>query len=133
MKKFFSGNAKIPSLAAAIICLAAALFLNPVKDEPVSENNAIEAQIQYSFRSEELLKSHFEKHGIEMGFENEEDYLKAANQVINNPSSLHKLEAEDGDDVYYLEDSNEFVIVSTDGYIRTYFYPGSGIDYYNRQ
>ena len=46
---------------------------------------------------------------------------------------IHKLEAEDGDDVYYLEETNEFVIVSTDGYIRTYFKPSKGIDYYNRQ
>ena len=46
---------------------------------------------------------------------------------------LHKIEAEDGDDVYYLESTNEFVIVSTDGYIRTYFKPEDGIEYYNRQ
>ena len=37
------------------------------------------------------------------------------------------------DNVYYLESTNEFVIVSTDGYIRTYFKPNDGIDYFNRQ
>ena len=42
-------------------------------------------------------------------------------------------EKEDGDDVYYIQDTNEFVVVSTDGYIRTYFNPDDGIDYYNRQ
>ena len=52
---------------------------------------------------------------------------------MNNPNALHKNEKEDNDDVYYLEETNEFVIVSTDGYIRTYFYPDSGIDYYNKQ
>lgn len=36
-------------------------------------------------------------------------------------------------DVYYVESTNEFVIVSTDGYIRTYFKPDAGISYYNRQ
>lgn len=87
----------------------------------------------YTFRSEKLLLSHYEKHGIEMGFDSAEAYAAAANQVIHNPESLHKLEAEDGDDVYYLEATNEFVVVSTDGYIRTYFQPDSGIDYYNRQ
>ena len=44
-----------------------------------------------------------------------------------------KIQAEDGDDVYYVESTNEFVIVSTDGYIRTYFNPDAGITYYNRQ
>ena len=53
--------------------------------------------------------------------------------VVNNPKSLHKTEKEDGDDVYYKEDTNEFVVVSTDGYIRTYFNPDSGKKYFDRQ
>lgn len=68
-----------------------------------------------------------------MGFATKEDYLAAANAVINSPNALHKLEAEDGDDIYYLEATNEFVIVSTDGYIRTYFQPSDGRDYFDRQ
>ena len=60
-------------------------------------------------------------------------YLAGANKVVSSSNVLHKTEAEDGDDVYYLEETNEFVIVSTDGYIRTYFKPEDGIDYYNRQ
>lgn len=61
------------------------------------------------------------------------EYEKAASAVVTNPDALHKTEAEDGDDVYYVESTNEFVIVSTDGYIRTYFNPDAGIAYYNRQ
>ena len=68
-----------------------------------------------------------------MGFSSATAYENAARNVVNNSNSLHKTEAEDGDDVYYLESTNEFVIVSTDGYIRTYFKPNDGIDYYNRQ
>lgn len=88
---------------------------------------------EYHFRNENLLESHYEKHGIEMGFSTEEEYQTAASLVVNNPKALHKKEKEDNDDVYYLEETNEFVIVSTDGYIRTYFNPNSGIEYYNRQ
>ena len=40
---------------------------------------------------------------------------------------------ERGDDVYYLEETNEFVVVSTDGYIRTYFLPDGGKAYFDRQ
>ena len=68
-----------------------------------------------------------------MGFASAEEYTAAANRVISDPASLHKKEQEDGDDVYYLEKTNDFVIVSTDGYIRTYFRPDDGIDYFNRQ
>lgn len=90
------------------------------------------AQI-YSFRNERLLNQHYEKHGIEMGFATIEEYVAAANAVINHPDVLHKQEAEDNDDVYFLEATNEFVVVSTDGFIRTYFIASGGIDYYNRQ
>lgn len=86
-----------------------------------------------TFRNDKLLQQHYEKHGIEMGFSSAEEYEYAAMCVVNNPAALHKIESEDGDDVYYVEETNEFVIVSTDGYIRTYFYPSSGIAYYNRQ
>ncbi len=91
------------------------------------------AQKTYTFRYDSLLEEHYQKHGVEMGFATKEDYVAAANVVIYSPDALHKLEAEDGDDVYYLEATNEFVIVSTDGYIRTYFYPSSGKDYFDRQ
>lgn len=87
----------------------------------------------YSFRNDRLLNQHYEKHGIEMGFATIEEYVAAANAVINHPDVLHKLEAEDNDDVYFLEATNEFVVVSTDGYIRTYFIASGGIDYFNRQ
>ena len=90
-------------------------------------------QLTYSFRNDRLLNQHYEKHGIEMGFATIEEYVAAANAVINHPDVLHKLEAEDNDDVYFLEATNEFVVVSTDGYIRTYFIASGGIDYYNRQ
>ena len=85
------------------------------------------------FRSKKLLNQHYEKHGIEMGFDSAADYEAAAAAVVANPDALHKIEKEDGDDVYYLEETNEFVIVSKDGYLRTYFLPDAGIKYYNKQ
>lgn len=86
-----------------------------------------------TFRNQKLLNSHYEKHGKEMGFASAKEYEKAAARVVTNQDALHKTEAEDGDDVYYIESTNEFVVVSKDGYLRTYFYPSDGLDYYNRQ
>ena len=86
-----------------------------------------------TFRTKEQLRSHYKKHGIEMGYGSAEAYQGGANAVVNNPEALHKLEAEDGDDVYYLESTNELVIVSIEGYIRTYFSPSSGKSYFDRQ
>lgn len=89
--------------------------------------------ITVRFRNTRLRQEHYEKHGIEMGFTSPEAYEQAAAAVVQNKDALHKLEEEDGDDIYYLESTNEFVIVSTDGYIRTYFYPSNGKDYFDRQ
>lgn len=104
------------------------------KPEPTSvESSETIETPALKFRNAKLLKEHYEKHGIEMGFASQEEYQAAAAAVVVNPAVLHKTEAEDGDDVYYVESTNEFVVVSKDGYIRTYFNPSSGKKYYDRQ
>ncbi|MBQ6295478.1 MAG: hypothetical protein IJQ41_08040 [Firmicutes bacterium] len=87
----------------------------------------------YTFRNNKLLSEHYDKHGIEMGFASKEDYEAAANVVIHHPDTLHKIEKEDGDTCFYLESANAFVVLSTDGYIRTFFCPDSGKKYYDKQ
>ena len=87
----------------------------------------------YTFRSSALLEQHFSKHGSEFDYATAEEYEKGASDVINSDEALHKTEAEDGDDIYYIEDTNEFVVLSTDGYIRTYFKPNDKKAYYDRQ
>lgn len=99
-----------------------------------SSNTTVPSQTrELHFRNEELLSEHYENHGIEMGFSSAQDYERAAAAVVSSPKALHKLEKEDNDDVYYLESTNEFVIVSTDGYIRTYFKPDKGKAYFDKQ
>lgn len=90
---------------------------------------------QYSFRSKKLFDSHYEKHGSEFGSITQEEYLQLANDLLNSdsPSILNKTEKEDGDDVFFDTDTGYFLVLSTDGYIRTFFIPDKGIDYYNRQ
>ncbi|MBR6836342.1 MAG: hypothetical protein IKM72_10140 [Oscillospiraceae bacterium] len=88
---------------------------------------------KYVFRNSKLLNDHYKKHGEEMGFASAEEYEKSASDVVNSPEALHKKEKDDNDDVYYIEDTNEFVVVSSDGYLRTYFNPDKGKAYYDRQ
>ena len=108
----------------------------PTETPQATEAPTQEPEIEltdYGFRNKNLRDSHYEKHGIEMGFETVEDYILAANKVISNPDALHKLEAEDNDHIYFIEETNEFVVLSQDGYIRTYYIANGGIDYFNRQ
>ena len=126
-------------IAVVLIAFLAVLGLNYLgrtsdeNGDPEPQNQVTENYVSYSFRSEKLLNEHYEKHGKDMGFASAEEYEKAASDVINNPDALTKTEKEDGDYVYYVEETNEFVILSTDGYIRTYFYPDAGISYFNKQ
>ncbi len=95
-----------------------------------AKTNAANAK-KCTFRNTNLLNEHYEKHGKNMGFADAAAYESAASAVVTNPKASHKTEREDGDDVYYLENTREFVVVSTDGYIRTYYYADK--DYFERQ
>ena len=106
---------------------------NETEDGADYEENITEDYVSYYFRNDDLLEQHYKKHVMEMGFESMEEYEEAACAVIYHPDVLSKTEKEDGDYVYYIEESNEFVVLSKDGYIRTYFNPSAGIEYYNRQ
>ena len=99
------------------------------------DDNTVPEETQYHFRNEKTLREHFQKHGGEFNglYSTREEYESGASRVINDPSALNKREKEDNDYVYYLEDTNEFVILSEDGYIRTYFKPNAGKKYYDRQ
>lgn len=116
-------------------CAAADLSLDAQSNHTVEAQEDDEApdKVDYHFRSEKLLQQHYEKHGIDMGFQSPEAYENAASAVVNDPNALHKTEAEDGDFVYYIESSNEFVVLSKDGYLRTYFLPDSGKRYFDKQ
>lgn len=95
--------------------------LTPISSVEPIVSPSPSAVVGYTFRYPDRLTEHFKKHGIEMGFATEEEYLAAANAVIVNPEALHKLEAEDNDHVYFVEATGEIVFLSQDGYIRTYF------------
>lgn len=88
--------------------------------------------ISLEFRTQENLTEHFNKHGSTLGHSTASSYLQGANNVINSSNSL-KRQQSDGDTAYFLESTKEFVVVSTDNYIRTYFKPTDGINYFNRQ
>ncbi len=106
---------------------------------PVESNEPEEIEILYYFRSQAQYEQHYEKHGHEFipifGEITMEEYLMYANALIQSDDEeiLTKTEKEDGDFMYFRPSTEEFLVLSTDGYIRTYFIPTAGIDYWNRQ
>lgn len=121
-------------LAVLVIILSVIIRNEKIFDNPFEGEQTYDIPVSnYEFRKAEYLTEHFEKHGAEVGASTEEEYLAMANAVINNPDSLSKIETDDGDNdtVYYLESTREFVVVSEDGYIRTYYLADK--DYFERQ
>ena len=105
-----------------------------IEEQPETDIEVVQTEtVTYKFRNKKLLDQHYDKHGKEMGFASAAEYEAAASAVINNPDALYKTEKEDGDGCYFIESTNEFVVLSTDGYIRTYFIPDSGKKYFDKQ
>lgn len=91
-------------------------------------------QDKYTFRTKELFDSHFKKHGDEFGDISQEEYLEKANELISSSSkNVLTKTSDDNDKLYFNKKTGEFLVLSADGYIRTYFIPDDGIDYWNRQ
>lgn len=107
------------------------------ESDSIATKNATEkntSSTQYKFRYEDRLTQHYNKHNEDFGYASQEEYEQHASDVVNNPKALHKTEKEDGDDVYFLESTGEFVIVAKGtNYIRTYFKPSAGKAYFDRQ
>lgn len=122
-------------LAYAIIfvVIAGGIFLHETNDnyKDPSETTVASEDVEYTFKSQFKLSSHFEKHGKEVNCKTEQEYVEKANAVIENKDAMHKNEKEDGDDIYFIESTGEIVFVSKDDYIRTYFIADK--DYFERQ
>ncbi len=111
----------------------------PDEQAAPTEESSNEVEILYYFRSQQQYEQHYDKHGHEFtpifGEITMEEYLMYANALIQSEDEeiLTKTEKEDGDFMYFRPSTEEFLVLSTDGYIRTYFIPTAGIDYWNRQ
>ena len=131
-------------IVGVLLCFYAAVFGHSDGDNAVkptadaSSSPAVTQEqgqtVRYNFKSKKSLQEHFEKHGADTYCKSAEEYLEKANAVINNPDALTKIESDegDGDRIFYLEETDEIVFLSTDEFIRTYFIC-SGRDYFDKQ
>ena len=108
-----------------------------------SETNVLSWDItEYSqFRSEEQWEEHYDKHVIDQeefvddfGEITMEQYLMLAQWLMDfTGDDVQMKMEEDGDYLYYDAENNFFGVMSKDGYIRTFFRPSAGQDYFDRQ
>lgn len=105
-------------------------FVDGVKDGLTAV--ITDAIINITFGSPELLKRHYEKHQGEFGDITEAEYLDGANQLYREALSddVEQIMRSDESISKYKFSTNEFLVVTKDGKIRTYFKPEKGSDYW---
>lgn len=146
-----TNNQKIPKwikkivTAAILVCLVygylqgqnASFQITNESDqlEYVYPSEAVDTDLQ--FRTEQKLEEHFQKHVIEQqefGDISVEDYLYFAQELMTVVEGEDTLTKEiDGETLYYDAETNEFGVLSSDGYIKTFFKPSDGQAYFDRQ
>ncbi|MGN1013828.1 MAG: minor capsid protein [Butyricicoccus sp.] len=85
----------------------------------------IDGIMKATFESPELLNRHYEKHRKEFGDITPEEYLERANQLLHEELSedVEQIVRSDGSISKYKFSTNEFLVVTVDEFIRTYFLP----------
>lgn len=78
------------------------------------------------------LEAHFRKHGDEMGFKTQEDYLRAAQALVRGGPGVETYQR-GGDILFFRAATGEFAVLSERNVIRTYFKPSDGRRYWERQ
>lgn len=87
------------------------------------------------FRSRNQFDEHFAKHGAEFGQVTQQEYLRQAQTLRDEPAGGNVLEIRrpDGTVSRYDRTSGAFIAFNADGTIRTFFKPNNGEAYFRRQ
>lgn len=87
------------------------------------------------FETEEKMKKHVEKHIAEYGDISQDEYISRARKLLQSAPSddILVLTRSDGSIAKYRISTNEFVIGTKDGHIRTAFKPKSGLEYWGEE
>ena len=62
-----------------------------------------------------------------------EEYLQGANNVIGREGIERAVRPWKSDTLYYDTSTNEFAVEAADGFIKTYFTPRIGVEYWSEQ
>lgn len=119
----------------AVVVLAGLSACSAPLNSSTTDSALPASEQTYQFASQQKFDQHYKKHGSEFGNISQDEYLQKANDLINSqaPTLKTKQEKTDGDTCFYDTATNEFLVLSKKGVIRSFFCPSDGIDYFNRQ
>lgn len=131
-----AGPSLIGAIASEVLTSAPASGKQQSQNSPDTvANGGKRGIIKVEFSSPELLKKHYSKHQSEFGGISEERYIELANELANaDPSDdVEMLIRSDGSVSIYKFSTNEFLVITKEGNIRTYFKPQKGADYWREE
>jgi len=122
-------------LLVGLLLLSAAGCTPEAVAEPDSRTSVEIVGPEFGFYDEENLREHYSKHGAEFGSISRDEYLARARALRDAPVGGDILQIIRADTVRTRFDraSGGFIAFDRDLTIRTYFRPGDGERYFNRQ
>lgn len=130
MRSLLSGVLGAAMLLAPLGCATA-----PPRDVEAATTVSSIRGPEFGFATEEKLREHYSKHGPEFGGISREQYLDRALRLRDAPVGGEILQIIRGDTVRTRFDrgKGDFIAFDRDLTIRTFFRPGDGERYFNRQ
>ena len=122
-------------VAALIIALNRAGVLDaPAREDATAASVVQEAEEgQLHWANPDTLQDHFERHGADFSAKDPEDYARQAHALYLNRARYQVKTDADGTVRVYDAATNAFGAYSASGATKTYFMPGAGQAYFDRQ
>lgn len=91
--------------------------------------------IEVRFETPEKMQKHYDKHIDKYGNISISEYIALANELVNakDTDGIERIVRSDESTAIYRFSTNDFLVITKDGYIRTFFKPDDGEEYWREE
>ena len=107
--------------------------LEMIKSRLTSGGN--DGKIEVRFETPENMQKHYDKHIDKYGNISISEYIALANELVNakDTDDIERIVRSDESTAIYRFSTNDFLVITKDGYIRTFFKPDDGEAYWREE
>lgn len=107
--------------------------LEMIKSRLTSGGN--DGKIEVRFETPEKMQKHYDKHIDKYGNISISEYIALANELVNakDTDGIERIVRSDESTAIYRFSTNDFLVITKDGYIRTFFKPDDGEAYWREE
>lgn len=107
--------------------------LETIKSRLTSGGN--DGKIEVRFETPEKMQKHYDKHIDKYGNISISEYIALANELVNakDTDDIERIVRSDESTAIYRFSTNDFLVITKDGYIRTFFKPDDGEAYWREE